>query len=170
MNILFQIYVRYGVAPFSEAARVSDTALLAYFLHRRLTKSKHPERYRARGAFEDLIDKYMHVPRATRRRHGWMILGVSGRWDCLTYYGCASPSCPELAELLRIRERRVRGQRDAAIEERLYDWGAKSKMCARYVVFVASLRDAELIPLVSAAVGLSRTAVRRARSVAVSSS
>lgn len=93
--------------------------------------SRKPEQYKEYSAIRGLLKKYTRVPSTTRRRHGWMILTISGRWDCLTLYGCANPDCTERDELLRLRELRKRGVRDPVVEERLYRWGGESKACTK---------------------------------------
>jgi hypothetical protein len=144
VNILYQIFVRYGSDPFGAASAHSSEHLLYYFLHRRLTKSTHPERYRSRAHFEQLVSRFLCVPRATRRRHGWILLSVSGRWDCITHYGCRNAACPEKTELLKLRDKRIRGRRDPHVEERLFKWGAQSKICARLAAVIWKLRRVSL--------------------------
>ncbi|KAH7926927.1 hypothetical protein BV22DRAFT_1104018 [Leucogyrophana mollusca] len=128
-NIMHQIYSRYGLEPFEWASRLSDSEIIFYFLHRRL--SKKPDKFRNANDWIPLLQKYNNVPEAIRRRHGWMILTVSGRWDCLLLYGCKYAGCPEKSGLLELKERRVRGQRDPVVEDRLFQWGGASKACSR---------------------------------------
>ncbi|KAI0074672.1 hypothetical protein K474DRAFT_1665106 [Panus rudis PR-1116 ss-1] len=124
---IYEIYSHYGIAPFEKASRLSDTEILFYYLHRRI--SKRPEAYKTLKAIQHLLKRYRKIPPSTRERHGWNILTVSGRWDCITLYGCDNAHCPEAQELLKLREKRVRGVRDPAVEERLWKWGAESKAC-----------------------------------------
>lgn len=130
-NVIYQMYSRYGLEPFERASTISDSCILFYFLHRRI--SRKPTAYQSYEAIRVLLKKYLHVPRTTRRRHGWMILSLSGRWECLDYYGCAFPNCPEKSKLLELKGMRRRGVRNAAIEDRLYKWGGESKACTKYV-------------------------------------
>ncbi|KAG6371699.1 hypothetical protein JVT61DRAFT_9040 [Boletus reticuloceps] len=129
--ILHQIYSRYGLEPFERASHLSDFEIIFYFLHRRL--SKKPEKFQSAHEWLPLLKKYRNVPGATRKRHGWMILTISGRWDLLAMcgYGCGYAECPETSALLRLKEARVRGTRDPVVEDRLFQWGGASKACAR---------------------------------------
>ncbi|KAH7905244.1 hypothetical protein BJ138DRAFT_1017982 [Hygrophoropsis aurantiaca] len=128
-NIMHQIYSRYGLDPFERASRLSDSEIIFYFLHRRL--SKKPHKFQNAADWISLLAKYNHVPQATRQRHGWMLKTISGRWDCLDLYGCEYSGCPEKSELFQLKERRVRGRRDPAVEDRLFQWGGASKACSR---------------------------------------
>ena len=137
-HIIYQIYSRYGLAPFERASTISDRCILYYFLHRRI--SRKPASYSSYDAIRGLLKKYTHVPGTTRQRCGWMVLPISGRWDCLTLYGCGFENCPEKRELLELKERRKRGVRDPAVEERLYKWGGESKACTKCVCVLLCLR------------------------------
>ncbi|KAF9233821.1 hypothetical protein BU15DRAFT_90206 [Melanogaster broomeanus] len=128
-GIMHQIYSRYGIDPFERASRLSEHEIIFYFLHRRL--SKKPEKFQNAGEWLPLLKKYRNVPNATRKRHGWMIHTVSGRWDLLTFYGCKFAGCPERSDLLELKALRVRGQRDPVVEDRLFQWGGASKACTR---------------------------------------
>ncbi|KAF8558575.1 hypothetical protein OG21DRAFT_1455112 [Imleria badia] len=130
-DIMHQIYSRYSIEPFERASHLSDREIIFYFLHRRL--SKKPEKFQSAAEWLPLLKKYRNVPNATRRRHGWMILTISGRWDLLStwYYGCRYTGCPETSALLKLKASRVRGQRDPVVEDRLFQWGGASKACAR---------------------------------------
>ncbi|GJE88210.1 zinc finger MYND domain-containing protein [Phanerochaete sordida] len=126
-HIVFQIYSRYGLPPFERAASLSDSCILFHFLHRRIARK--PAQYRSYEAIRGLLRRYTHVARTTRKRCGWRILTVSGRWDCIDLYGCANEGCPEKRALHALRERRTRGVRDPEVEERLFKWGGESKAC-----------------------------------------
>ncbi|OBZ75782.1 hypothetical protein A0H81_04992 [Grifola frondosa] len=76
-RILHEMYSRYGLGPFEKGSTLSSDTILIYFLYRRI--SCKPGTYTTPGAFLTLLKKYKNVPRATRRRHGWMILSISGR-------------------------------------------------------------------------------------------
>lgn len=128
---MHQIYSRYGLDPFERASTLSDSTILFYFIYRRL--SKRPQKFQSAQDWIPLLQKYCNVPQTTSKRHGWTILSLSGRWDCLDLYGCANIDCPERAALHALKRRRVRGKRDPAVEERLLQWGAASKACVRYV-------------------------------------
>lgn len=93
--------------------------------------TRKPAAYRSYDAIRALLKKYTNVPNTTRRKHGWFILKIGGRWDCITLYGCAHPKCPEKTELLELKERRKRGVRDTEVEARLYRWGGESKACTK---------------------------------------
>jgi hypothetical protein len=139
---MHQIYSRYGLDPFERASTLSDSMILFYFIHSRL--SKKPQKFQSAQDWIPLLQKYRNVPRTTRKRHGWIILSLSGRWDCLDMYGCAYPQCPELAALQELKHRRVRGKRDSVSEDRLYRWGAASKICVRYVIHLRFDRNGSL--------------------------
>ena len=128
---MHQIYSRYGLEPFERASHLSDHEIIFYFLHRRL--SKKPEKFQSAAEWLPLLKKYRNVPNATRQRHGWMILTISGRWDLFGtgYYGCKYGGCPETSALERLKVARVRGRRDPVVEDRLFQWGGASKACAR---------------------------------------
>jgi len=128
-KMMHAIYTRYGFAPFAAGAKLDNHEIIFYFLHRRV--SKKPKSYTTVEDWVALLRKYENVPEATRRRHGWMILSVSGRWDCLDLYGCAFEGCPEKSSMQKLRAKRVRGRRDPEVEERLFKWGGASKACSR---------------------------------------
>lgn len=158
-RIMYEIYSRYGVSPFERASNMSDTIILYYFLYRRL--SRKPSAYRTEEAMLGLLKKYANVPETTRRRHGWMILTIYGRWECLDLYGCGNPDCPEKEELLRLGEKRKRGVRDPVVEDRLFQWGGASKACTRSVpVSMNLVLAAHEYTCVVPAAGVSPTARR----------
>ncbi|CCM03023.1 uncharacterized protein FIBRA_05140 [Fibroporia radiculosa] len=120
-RIMHEIFTHYKLEPFERGSTLSHNNIIFFFLHRRL--SRKPSTYKTPDAMLTLLKKFDHVPRTTRKRHGWMILAVSGRWDCLTLYGWGYFCCPELKALLELKDRRVRGVRDPLVEERLFQWG-----------------------------------------------
>ncbi|GJE88217.1 zinc finger MYND domain-containing protein [Phanerochaete sordida] len=128
-HIIYQIYSRYGLAPFERAATLSDGSIVFYFLHRRIARK--PAHYRSYDAIRGLLRRYAHVAETTRRRCGWHILTVAGRWKRIELYGCADEMCPEKRALLALRAQRTRGVRDPAVEERLLRWGGESKACTK---------------------------------------
>ncbi|TFK50998.1 hypothetical protein OE88DRAFT_1630807 [Heliocybe sulcata] len=128
-NMMHQIYSRYGLAPFERAAsRISKNHIIFfYFIHRRA--SKRQQKLVSVDDWVKLLRKYVNVPDATRRRHNWTILSTPDRWECLDGlgYGCSFENCPEKTELVKISQKRVRGQRDPEAEDRLFKFGALSK-------------------------------------------
>ncbi|KAI0074673.1 hypothetical protein K474DRAFT_1665108 [Panus rudis PR-1116 ss-1] len=124
---IFEMYSHYGIAPFEKASHTSDWEVLFIYLYRRL--SKQPDAYRTLKSIQHLLKRYTKVPRSTQRRHRWTALSISGKWDCITLYGCDYNGCPEKKELLKLREKRVRGVRDPIVEERLLKWGVEAKAC-----------------------------------------
>lgn len=137
-RIMHEIYSRYGLAPFERASTLSSHTIVFFFLHRRI--SRKPNAYGTPAAMLSLLKKFKHVPQTTRSRHGWMLLSISGRWDCLALYGCKYRGCPELQELMRLKAGRVRGVRDPIVEDRLFQWGGASKACTscRHVSYCSS--------------------------------
>ncbi|KAH7905249.1 hypothetical protein BJ138DRAFT_1106147 [Hygrophoropsis aurantiaca] len=71
-NIMHQIYSRYGLDPFERASRLSDSEIIFYFLHRRLSKKTHK--------FQNAAESF------------------SG-WPCISPYVCLS-SCPRASPLV----------------------------------------------------------------------
>ncbi|KZT18304.1 hypothetical protein NEOLEDRAFT_1080591 [Neolentinus lepideus HHB14362 ss-1] len=132
-NMMHQIYSRYGLKPFERVASKPSKhgVIFFYFIHRRA--SKRQQKLISVDDWAKLLEKYVNVPDATRRRHAWTIMTVPDRWESLdsSDYGCSFGSCPERAELLEIQQARVRGQRDAVAEDRLFGFGALSKACHR---------------------------------------
>ncbi|KZP23150.1 hypothetical protein FIBSPDRAFT_737762 [Athelia psychrophila] len=128
-NMMHQIYSRYGLAPYERASTLSSDQIIFYYIYKRL--SKHPEKITSAKAWMRFLEKYRKVPRATERRHAWSILTLSGRWDCLEFYGCAYEGCPERAALEEMSAQRVRGERSPEIEDRLWKFGAASKACVQ---------------------------------------
>ncbi|KAL6308523.1 hypothetical protein BKA93DRAFT_866499 [Sparassis latifolia] len=105
-RIIHEIYSRYGLEPFARGSTLSHSTILFLFLHRRIARK--PDAYRTQSALLALLKKYQNVPRTTRKRHGWISLPVSGRWDCLTGldFGCANLTCPEKEALEKLKEKR----------------------------------------------------------------
>lgn len=158
---MHEIYSRYGLKPFERASTVRDETILFYFLHRRI--SRKPSAYKSPEAMLTLLQKFANVPRATRNRHSWILLSIAGRWECLdAQFGCENPTCPEKAELLKLREKRQRGVRDPIIEERLYKWGGASKACAKYVDTSSSMMSFMCKPRTILVAGQCRIARLRA--------
>ncbi|KAJ7154858.1 hypothetical protein C8R43DRAFT_1186165 [Mycena crocata] len=132
----FNMHTRYGLAPFQRAAKCvghGDPVLFHYVAHH-IKRDALPMGTLA--AWRALLGAYVAMPRATEERYEWMTQTISGRWDCLEFYGCEygehpdSGRCPEQKALVELRERRVRGVRDAAVEARLERWGSKLPACA----------------------------------------
>ncbi|KAF5343983.1 hypothetical protein D9758_012903 [Tetrapyrgos nigripes] len=134
---LFQMYKHHGVAPFSTAGRREtwNTAVLFHFLSHSLKRAT-PEmqtqliKSASSPAWKNLIEEYIFLPDSIERRYKWSNLNISGKWDCLEYYGCDNPNCLEKAELKKGREARGKRGRNEDWEKRLEAWGGKSKSCA----------------------------------------
>ncbi|KZS89669.1 hypothetical protein SISNIDRAFT_458616 [Sistotremastrum niveocremeum HHB9708] len=134
----YNIYKRYGAEPFERAYRNEDWSdpVIFHYIARQLKKEGVSPKTKAewRGILRD----YENLPRAVEDKYRWSNLNVSGQWDCIEIYGCDNDDCPEQAELIRLREARVKGVRDAQVEERLDDWGRKLKSCACHSVAYCS--------------------------------
>jgi hypothetical protein len=130
INACFNIYRLYGLAPFHKAARreTHDTPVVFYYVAHRIKRDGL--QMRARADWARLLTEYVNMPRSVERRYQWANLTISGRWDCLESFGCRADGCPEQRALEALREKRVRGVRDPAVEARLDAWGAKPKSCA----------------------------------------
>ncbi|KAJ7438817.1 hypothetical protein B0H11DRAFT_1884261 [Mycena galericulata] len=130
VNACFNMYKLYGLAPFRKAAKCEthDDPVVFYYVDHHI---KHDGlRMRSREDWRRLLEEYINMPHSVRNRYIWSNLTVSGQWDCLDLYGCSAEECPEKKALLELRKKRVRGVRDAEVEQRLEKWGAKAKGCA----------------------------------------
>ena len=70
----YPIYTRYSLEPFKRASKISDSCVLFHYLHRRIAHK--PDDYRSLDAIRGLLSKYMNIPEAVQRRHGWGIHNV----------------------------------------------------------------------------------------------
>ncbi|KAJ7135084.1 hypothetical protein C8R46DRAFT_649532 [Mycena filopes] len=132
VNACFNIFKRYGLQPFSRAARREshhDSVVFYYLTHRIKRDHSQPE-MQTRAAWARLLTQFVELPRAMERRYAWGNLTISGKWDCLEFFGCDAEGCPAQAALEALRDRRVRGVREAEVERQLEEWGAKAKACA----------------------------------------
>ncbi|KAK7014312.1 MYND-type domain-containing protein [Favolaschia claudopus] len=129
-NAFFNIYRRYGLAPFKQASRheKQHTPMAFYYFAHRIKQDGL--QMRTREDWYRLFVDYSKMPRRMHMRYQWGNTPVARRWEYLELYGCCADDCPERRELLRLREVRVRGVRDEAVEARLDEWGAKPKACA----------------------------------------
>ncbi|KAJ6615773.1 hypothetical protein B0H10DRAFT_47836 [Mycena sp. CBHHK59/15] len=129
VNACFNMYRLYGLAPFRKAAKCEtwrDPVIFYYVEHHIKRDSLQ---MRTRADWRSLLVDYINMPRSIERRYQWSNMTISGKWDCITLFGCDGEDCPEQKALLDLRKKRVRGVRDPAIEERLDNWGAKPKAC-----------------------------------------
>ncbi|KAJ7064760.1 hypothetical protein C8F01DRAFT_1354339 [Mycena amicta] len=130
IDACFSMYTHYGLAPLQRAGRresPNDPVVFYYLAHhlKRLSPSHQP----TRADFARILADYKAMPSSTQKRYGWANLTISGRWDCLDYYGCEANGCPEKKALEALRARRVRGVRDPVVERRLEEWGTKTMAC-----------------------------------------
>lgn len=124
------MYKQNGLLAFQLAAKDENwrTPVMFYFIYHRIKKDKlQPQ---SRQDWKRLLDEYVNLPNSIERRYTWSNLTVSGKWDCIDFYGCDYKACAEKQALLRVREKRVKGVRDAEAEERLHRWGANAKSCS----------------------------------------
>lgn len=130
VNACYNIYKGYGLNPFSSAAKreTYNTSIVFYFITHQIKKDQL--KMETKQDWRKLLDEFVNLPRGLERRYSWMNLTISGKWDCIRFYGCAYKSCTEKQELFKLRDKRVRGVRDPDVEERLNRWGAKAKACA----------------------------------------
>ncbi|KAF8188887.1 hypothetical protein K438DRAFT_1677036 [Mycena galopus ATCC 62051] len=131
VNAFFNMYRLYGLAPFHKAARREnhETPVVFYYVAHHIKRDTLEMHTRMDWAC--LLADYVAMSESTAQRYRWANLTISNRWDCLEFYGCcAGESCPERRALEALREKRVRGVRDAKVEARLDAWGAKPKACA----------------------------------------
>jgi len=130
INACHNIYKRYGLAPFQIAAKreTFQTSIVFYFVTHQVRKDalKMETKQDWRNLFED----FKNLPPSLERRYSWTNLTVSNRWDCIDHYGCDYRACPEKQALHKLREKRVKGVRDPAVEERLFNWAAKARACS----------------------------------------
>lgn len=133
MDAFYNIYKRYDVTPFTAASKHEtwETSVMYHYLSRRIrTDDILAMSLTKRSNWQKLMNDYASLPNSTERRYKWSNLNISARWDCLTFYGCDNESCEEKKALLKARANRRRGVRDPVWEERLENWGKKSKPCS----------------------------------------
>ncbi|KAJ7614447.1 hypothetical protein FB45DRAFT_936963 [Roridomyces roridus] len=131
IDALFKMYKHYGLAPFHKGAKAekSRDPIVFHYIERQIKRDGLEMRTPA--DWRRLLDSYINMPRSVNRRYSWSNMTISGKWDCLEYYGCSNgEACPERKALEALREQRVRGVRDPAVEQRLEKWGAKPRQCA----------------------------------------
>ncbi|KAJ6470865.1 hypothetical protein C8R45DRAFT_1014831 [Mycena sanguinolenta] len=131
VNAFFNMYRLYGLAPFHRASRneTHDTPIVFYYVAHHIKRDTL--QMTTRADWKRLLADYVAMPESTAQRYRWANLTISGRWDCIEFFGCcAGETCPERRALEALREKRVRGVRDAKVEARLDAWGAKPKACA----------------------------------------
>ncbi|KAJ7593529.1 hypothetical protein C8J56DRAFT_1162352 [Mycena floridula] len=123
VNAFWNMYKRYGLKTLHAASRHMDHRdhVLFYYLYHRINKEKIA--LNSKADWRALLTDFVNIPKTTDRRYHWLSLTISGKWDCIEYYGCAAQDCPEKKELLKLRAARVLGVRDPEIEERLDEWG-----------------------------------------------
>ncbi|KZT37806.1 hypothetical protein SISSUDRAFT_1048022 [Sistotremastrum suecicum HHB10207 ss-3] len=126
----YNIYKRYGISPFERASKNEnwDEPVIFHYISHQLKKEGLPPKTQAE--WRGLLRDFENLPDSLERRYRWSNLNISGQWSCIEFYGCDNKACPEKAELMRLRKRRVKGVRDAETEARLYDWGKKLKSCS----------------------------------------
>lgn len=129
VDACYNIYKRYGLNPFSIAAKRETwrTSIIFYFIAHRIKKEQL--KMETREDWRNLLDEFVNLPESLRRRYSWANYTISGKWDCLKYYGCSYEECPEKQALFKLRDERVKGVRDPDVEERLNRWGAKARAC-----------------------------------------
>ncbi|KAJ7627088.1 hypothetical protein FB45DRAFT_795291 [Roridomyces roridus] len=132
VDAFFNMYRRYGLAPFRAASKAEahNDPVIFYYIQHRIKGEDLP--MRSREDWRKLLAEYVAMPRAARKRYSWANLSVSMQWACLDDrdYGCSFEGCKEREALEALREKRVRGMREAKIEERLEKWGSKPKACS----------------------------------------
>ncbi|KAJ6532916.1 hypothetical protein DFH09DRAFT_131709 [Mycena vulgaris] len=129
VNACFNMHTRYGLAPFHRAAKCEtyrDPVVFYYVAHR---IKRDVLQMRTRADWRRLLGEYVAMPYSMSQRYSWANCTISGKRDCLEFFGCDAEGCPEQAALMALAGERVRGVRDAAVEERLDRWGAKPKAC-----------------------------------------
>ncbi|KAJ7455111.1 hypothetical protein FB451DRAFT_1099421 [Mycena latifolia] len=129
VNACFNMYRLYGLAPFRRAAKCEtwEDPVVFYYIEHHIKRDAL--QMRTRPEWRRLLNDYINMPRSVERRYQWSNQTISGKWDCLEFFGCDADECPEKKALEELREGRVRGVRDPEIEERLDKWGAKPKAC-----------------------------------------
>lgn len=80
--------------------------------------------------WQSLLKAAENIPGSVKTRYEWIAYGVADKWECIDLFGCCYNQCPEKKALFQLRDQRVRGVRDAEVEERLDRWGSKVKACA----------------------------------------
>lgn len=130
INAFYQIFNQHGVTPFYRAGKrlTSNDPIMYYYIGHRIKREALPMNTKAE--WTRLVVDLIQLGAANQRRYQWMQYTIDGKWDCLTLYGCANPSCPEKASLIRLKKARVKGVRDSDIEDRLDRWGSKCQACS----------------------------------------
>ncbi|KAJ7261054.1 hypothetical protein C8J57DRAFT_1471511 [Mycena rebaudengoi] len=129
VNACYNIYKLYGLAPFRKAAKCEtfrDPVVFYYVEHH---IKRDGLQMRSRADWRKLLLEYINLPHSIEQRYIWANYTISGKWDCIEFFGCDADNCPEQAALFELRKKRVRGVRDPAVEERLDRWGSKPKSC-----------------------------------------
>ncbi|KAJ7667239.1 hypothetical protein B0H17DRAFT_1018721 [Mycena rosella] len=130
INACFNMYKLYDLAPFRKAAKCEahhDPVVFYYVAHR---IKRDGLDMCIQQDWRRLLKDYVNMPRSVEQRYMWGNQTISGRWDCLEFFGCDADGCPEQTALEELRAKRVRGVRDPDIEERLERWGSKPRACA----------------------------------------
>ncbi|CAK5284653.1 unnamed protein product [Mycena citricolor] len=130
INACLNMYSLYGLAPFVQASKkeTDDDPVLFYYIQHVIKRDKLPMETAAE--WEKLLKSYAEMPRTMEKRYQWANYSIGAKWDCLEFFGCEADGCPEQRALFALRDERVRGVRDAQIEERLEKWGTKPRSCA----------------------------------------
>jgi len=130
VDACYNVYKRYGLNAFSSAAKreTYDSSIVFYFITHQIKKEQR--KMETKQDWRKLFDEFINLPHGLERRYSWMNLTISNKWDCIEFYGCAYKPCGEKQELFKLRGKRVKGVRDADVEERINRWGAKAKACA----------------------------------------
>jgi len=129
VNACYNIYKRHGLAPFQIAAKreTFQTSIVFYFVAHQI--KKEALKMETKQDWRNLFDEFVRLPHSLERRYSWTNLTISNKWDCIDLYGCDYKACPEKQALRKLREKRVKGARDAVVEERLDQWGGKARAC-----------------------------------------
>ncbi|KAK7033720.1 MYND-type domain-containing protein [Favolaschia claudopus] len=124
------MFRRYGLAPFQKAAKHEThyTPVIFYYVAHRIKQDGL--QMRTKKDWRQLLQDYINLPSSVQRRYKWGNSTIARRWELLELYGCCADDCPEEKALIELREKRVRGVRDADVEARLDAWGAKPKACS----------------------------------------
>jgi hypothetical protein len=127
---MYQIHKRHGIAPFTAAGKTEtpNDPILFYYVQHRIKADNLDVSTKAK--WRVLLRDYVNLPRAAEQRYGWANYNISSKWDCIEFYGCKNPDCPEKKALFELRDKRVKGVRVKEVEERLEKWGAKPMPCS----------------------------------------
>ncbi|KAK7685948.1 hypothetical protein QCA50_010758 [Cerrena zonata] len=130
VNAMYNMYRHYGISPFSSAGRQEgrDDPVLFYYLQHRIKKEGLG--MNTKSDWRKLLQNYVDIPKSAERRYHWENCTISIKWDCLEFYGCNNPACPEKKALMDLRKRRVRGVRVKEVEDRLDKWGSRCPACS----------------------------------------